>query len=95
MLCLNLQQFANSRTSSSHKPYYEVPFCVTILLQFPFQELVVSITDDVFQKILLLHLDKSHFQFVLLAELQELVDTLQTKIDSLRFEMLYQIALVG
>ena len=31
----------------------------------------------------MLNLDKFYFQFVLLAELQELVNTLQTKIDSL------------
>ena len=82
-----MEQFTNSCSGSSHKPHYKIPFIITICLESGFEKFIICITDYVFQKILLLYLYKLHFQFFLLCKLQILVNSLQTKIDSLRFEV--------
>ena len=56
---------------------------------------VIGIANYVFQKVLLLNLYKAYLQFVLFGKLQILVDTLQTQIDGLRFEVLHKIPFIG
>lgn len=68
---------------------------MAVFLQSLFEKLVVGIADYVFKEVLLLYLHEAHFEFLLLDELQILVESLNTEIDGLRLVVFYQIALVG
>ena len=56
---------------------------------------LIGIADYVFQKVLLLNLDKLYFQFVLLCKLQILVDALQSQVYRLWSEVLHQVAFIS
>lgn len=90
-----LKQFTDTRTCRSHKPDHEIPFRETVLFQFRFQELVISIADDILQKVLLLNFDEFEFQPVLVDELKILVDSLQPKVHCLWLEVFHKKSLIG
>ena len=68
---------------------------MSVFLQLLFEKLIVGIADYVFEKVLLLNLHEVHFEFLLLDELQILVDGLKSEIDGLGLVMLHKIPLVG
>ena len=54
MFDLNLYQFAYSGTGGSQIPDNKIPFHVSVFLQLLFQKFIISIADNIFQKIFLL-----------------------------------------
>ena len=68
---------------------------MAIFFEFGFEELVVGIADYVFEEVLLLNLNETHFEFLLLDKLQIFVDSLKSEIHSLRLVVLHKITLVG
>ena len=65
MFSLDLNQFADSGSSSSKEADYEIPEPLIILLQTGFEVFIVRFADYIFQKRLLLHSDKRKFPFLL------------------------------
>ena len=94
MFRFDVEQFTNTCSGGGHEPHDEIPLLITISFKPGFEKFVIGIANYIFQKVLLLHLYELHFQFILLSELQELIDTLQSQVYCLRFEVLYQIPLV-
>ena len=60
VLHLDMEQFAYTSTSSSHKPHDKIPGVVSVALQLSFEEFIVCITNHILQKVLLLNLHKLH-----------------------------------
>jgi hypothetical protein len=95
MLCFDVKQFADTSTGSRHEPYDKIPLIITVSFQALFKKLVVCIADYILQKVFLLYFDELYLQFLLFRKFKILVDTLQSKIYCLWFEVLNQIPLVG
>lgn len=68
---------------------------MAIFFELGFEELVVGIADYVFEKVLLLNLDETHFEFLLLDKLQIFVDSLKSEVYCLGLVVLHKIPLVG
>ena len=68
---------------------------MSVLFELRLEEFIVGVADDIFEKVLLLNLHKTHFEFLLLDKLQILVDGLKSEIHSLRFVVFHKIPLVG
>ena len=95
MLDFDLNKFADARPSRSQIPDHKVPFHIAILFELLFHEIVVSIADHIFQKILLLHFHSSQPQAVSVQKIQILVHRLDTQVDGLGLEEFHQIPFVG
>ena len=95
MLDFDLNKFADARPSRSQIPDHEVPFHIAILFELLFHEIVVSIADHIFQKILLLHFHSSQPQAVSVQKIQILVHRLDTQVDGFGLEKFHQIPFVG
>lgn len=60
VLHLDMEQFAYTSTGCCHEPYYKIPGVVPVTLQFTLEELIISITNHILQKVLLLNFHKLH-----------------------------------
>ena len=71
MFYFDLDKLADAGPGCRQIPHNEIPFHVFVLFQLIFQEIVVGIADHVFQKILLLDLDRLETEPILSQKLQE------------------------
>lgn len=67
---LDLQKFRDAGTRRAQEAHDEIPIHFSRRFEFPAEEAVVCIADDVLEKVLLLNLDELHFQSRLLNEVE-------------------------
>ena len=68
---------------------------MSVSFQSGFEELIISVTDYVFEKVFLLHFYEAHFEFLFSDKLQILVDGLKPQVDGLRFVVFHKIAFIS
>lgn len=95
MFRFDLEKFANASSRGSQKPYHEIPGGVPLLLELRLEKPIIGIADHVFEEVLLLYFNETHFEFLLLDQLQILIDSLESEIDSLWLVVLHKIAFVS
>ena len=76
VLNFELDEFADACTSSSKETNDEVPLSMVVVFERVFEEDVVRVADNVFEKRALLYLDGSEFPFGFAEEIEVTVDGL-------------------